>query len=102
MDVKLLGMRSVLDPKRHYRKENFNPQGPKYSQIGTIIEGPTEYFSARLRNKERKQTIVDEVMAGEKETGRFKREYLKRQIAKTSGRKKFYQELKAKRMRKKK
>ena len=102
MDIKLLGMRSVLDPKRHYRKEKFNPEGPKYSQIGTIIEGPTEYFSARLRNKERKQTIVEAVMADEAETGRFKREYLKRQAAKTSGRKKFYQELKAKRMRMKK
>jgi hypothetical protein len=100
MDLKLLGMRSVLDPKRHYRKDNFKPEGPKYSQIGTIIEGPAEFFSARLQNRERKQTIVDEVMATEAQNGRFKREYLKRQVAKTSGRKKFYQELKAKRLRK--
>lgn len=101
MDLKLLGMRSVLDPKRHYRKDNFRPEGPKYSQVGTIIEGPTEFFSARLQNRERKQTIVEEVMAGEAQNGRFKREYLKRQVAKTSGRKKFYKELKAKRSRKK-
>lgn len=101
-DLKLLGMRAVLDPKRHYRKEKFNPDGPKFSQVGTIIEGPTEFFSARLRNKERKQTIVEEVMAGEAETGRFKREYLKRQVAKTSGRRKFYRELKAKRFRQRK
>lgn len=100
MDVKLLGMRSVLDPKRHYRKKNLNPNGPKYSQVGTIIEGPTEYFSARLRNKERKRTIVEEVMTGEAETGRFKREYLKRQVAKTSGKKRTYRDFNAKQMRK--
>jgi len=31
--------------------------------VGTIIEGPTEYFSGRLKKKERKQTIVDEILA---------------------------------------
>ena len=31
--------------------------------IGTVIEGPAEYKSARLTNKERKQTIVEEILA---------------------------------------
>lgn len=35
----------------------------KTAQIGTVIEGPTEYFSARLTKKQRKQTIVDEILA---------------------------------------
>lgn len=36
------------------------------AQIGTVIEGPTEYFSGRLTKKQRKQTIVDEILADRK------------------------------------
>jgi len=38
-DLQLLRMRSVLDPKRHYKKEGSKPQIPEFSQVGTIIEG---------------------------------------------------------------
>jgi hypothetical protein len=31
--------------------------------IGTVVEGPTEYKSARLSRKERKETILEEVLA---------------------------------------
>ena len=55
-------MRDVLDPKRFYKKENSKPQIPEFSQVGTIIEGPTEYFSGRLSNKERKRTLVEEIL----------------------------------------
>jgi len=90
-------MRSVLDPKRHYKKETSKPHIPEYSQVGTIIEGPTEYFSARLSNKQRKQTFVEEVLATEASTGRFKNKYGEIQAAKTSGKKAHYKALKAKR-----
>jgi hypothetical protein len=96
-DLQLLRMRSVLDPKRFYKKENKKPAVPEYSQVGTIIEGPTEYFSARLSNKERKTTFADEVLAGERDTGRFKSKYADIQAAKTSGKKAHYKALKARR-----
>ncbi len=88
-------MRDVLDPKRHYKKEGSKPRIPEFSQVGTIIEGPTEFFSARLTNKERKRTLVEEVLAGESSTQRFKSKYNEIQAAKTSGKKAHYKSLQA-------
>ena len=70
---------------------------PEFSQVGKIIEGPTEYYSARLNHKDRKRTFVEELLAGEQETGRFKRKYGEVQSKTTSGKKAFYKALKAKR-----
>lgn len=89
-DLQLLKMRSVLDPKRHYKRENAKAQTPEFSQIGTIIEGPTEFFSSRLQNRDRKQTLVDEVLAGEQSSGRFRSKYNDVQVGKTSGKKAYY------------
>ena len=97
-DIRLLQMRSVLDPHRHYKKTS-GAFIPEYSQVGTIIEGPTEYLTSRLPNKERKRTFVEEVLADENSTRRFKSKYDDVQASKTSGRKAFYKKLKAKRSR---
>ncbi|TVY83610.1 rRNA-processing protein fcf2 [Lachnellula suecica] len=94
-DLQLLRMRSVLDPKRHYKKEGSKPQVPEFSQVGTIIEGPTEFFSARLSNKDRKRTLVEEVLEGEKATQRFKSKYKEIQEAKTSGKRGHYKKMRA-------
>ncbi|KAI9672437.1 MAG: hypothetical protein M1829_004516 [Trizodia sp. TS-e1964] len=97
-DLQLLRMRSVLDPKRHYKKDQgplkFKP--PQFSQVGTVIEGPTEFFSARLQNKQRKKNFVEEVLYGG--TSRFKSKYSEIQEAKTSGRRGHYKKLMAKRL----
>lgn len=65
--------------------------------MGTIVEGPTEFYSARLPKKERHTTFLDEVLAQEHNTGRFKKKYGEIQVAKTSGKKAHYKALKAKR-----
>ncbi|THW32235.1 rRNA-processing protein FCF2 [Aureobasidium pullulans] len=96
-DLQLLKMRNVLDPHRHYKKDGGKMRPPEYSQVGTIVEGPTEYFSGRLNNKDRKKTFVDEVLSSEKDTGRFKRKYGDIQTSKTSGKKSYYKALQAKR-----
>lgn len=96
-DLKLLKLRNVLDPHRHYRSDNTRALTPKFSQIGQIIEGPTEYFSSRLPSKERKRTFVEEVLANEKLTGRFRKKYNEIQASKTSGKKAYYRNLKGKR-----
>ncbi|KAJ5752338.1 Fcf2 pre-rRNA processing [Penicillium odoratum] len=96
-DLQLLRMRSVLDPKRHYKKENGKAKLPEFSQVGTIIEGPTEFFSGRIAKKDRKKTFVAEAMAIERETGRFESKYRAIQSTKTSGKKAFYNNLQAKR-----
>ncbi|KAL4861116.1 hypothetical protein BDV12DRAFT_75554 [Aspergillus spectabilis] len=96
-DLQLLRMRSILDPKRHYKKENGKAQPPKYSQVGTIIEGPTEFFSGRIVKRDRKKTFVEEALVLEKETKRFESRYKDVQDRKRSGKKAFYKSLRGKR-----
>ncbi|KAI9744299.1 MAG: hypothetical protein M1818_002451 [Claussenomyces sp. TS43310] len=96
-DLQLLRLRSVLDPKRHYKKEDTRAAPPAFSQVGTVIESPAEYFSARLPNKQRKRTFADEVLAVEAGNNRFKSAYAKVQADKTSGKKAYYKARMAKR-----
>ncbi|KAF2456768.1 Fcf2 pre-rRNA processing-domain-containing protein [Lineolata rhizophorae] len=96
-DFQLLKMRSVLDPHRHYKKESAKAEMPKYSQRGTLIEGPAEYYTARIPNKERKRTFVEEVLAKEAESGKFKEKFEALQATKRSGKKEHYKALRAKR-----
>lgn len=97
-DLQLLKMRNVLDRKRHYKKDN--SKFPTYFQTGTIIEGNTEYYSARLTNKERKKTLAEEVLADSESRKYFKRKYGEIQNSKLSGRKAHHKKIKE--MRKKK
>lgn len=43
--------------------------------VGTVIEGPSEYKSSRMTNKERKQTIADEIIADRELKSYSKRKY---------------------------
>jgi hypothetical protein len=95
-DLQLLNMRAVLDPKRMYRKQG-KFKVPEYSQVGVLVEGPTEFFGGRVQKKERKRTFVEEALTAESQTGRFKKRYGEVQASKTSGKKSFYKALKAKR-----
>lgn len=62
-DLLVLKNRSVLNPKRFYKREDKRRKElPKYFQIGTIKEGPTEFYSSRIPRKQRKQHIVDELL----------------------------------------
>jgi hypothetical protein len=58
---------------------------PEYSQVGTIVEGPTDFFGGRLNRKERNESFVKEVMSKEGKDGRFKRKYDELQVKKRSG-----------------
>ncbi|KAI9757854.1 MAG: hypothetical protein M4579_003290 [Chaenotheca gracillima] len=96
-DLQLLQMRSVIDPKRHYKKSGKKFKAPEYSQVGTVVEGPTEFFSARIPNKERKQTFVDEVLSAKDSVRKYKSKYDSVKASRSSGKKEFYKNLKAKR-----
>ncbi|KAF2969241.1 hypothetical protein GQX73_g4359 [Xylaria multiplex] len=91
-DLQLLKMRDVLDPKRHYKKDTSRAL-PEFSQIGTVIPGPTDYFNARITKKERKRTLLEEVLATEDTTRRFKNKYGEIQAIKTSGKKEHYKKM---------
>lgn len=96
-DLQLLKMRNVLDPKRHYKKSDSKSDVPAFSQVGTIIEGPTEFYSGRINKKDRHRTLVEEVLAQEEQTGKFKGKYENIIKSKTSGKKAFYKALQEKR-----
>ncbi|RPA86451.1 Fcf2-domain-containing protein [Ascobolus immersus RN42] len=98
-DLQILKMRAVIDPKRFYKKDK-QAGFPKYSQVGTIVEGATEFFSARLTRKERKRNILDEVISDKKSRNRLKEKYQEVQSKNRSGRKDFYKKLKEQRKKK--
>jgi hypothetical protein len=97
-DLQVIRLRNVLDRKRHYKKGD--SKDPTYFQMGTVIEGPTEFFSSRLTKRERKQTIVDELLADEEARGYYKRRFMEVQSRTQSGGKKHYKKQKAKRAQK--
>lgn len=96
-DLQLIEMRNVLDPHRHYKKNTRKGKIPTFSQTGTVIEGPTEWYSGRINKKDRAKNFVEEEMRNEQVTGRFKRKYSEIQTAKTSGKKAHYKKILAKR-----
>lgn len=61
-DLKALKMRAGMDPKRFYKK-NDRDGFPKYFQIGTIVDNPADFYHSRIPKKQRKKTIVDELLA---------------------------------------
>ncbi|KAL4337362.1 hypothetical protein AHAS_Ahas12G0102600 [Arachis hypogaea] len=66
-DLKLLKLRSALDPKWHYKKGDSKSKAlPKYFQVGTVVEDASEFYSERLTKKERKATIADELLSDQK------------------------------------
>jgi len=58
-DLALIRDRNYLDPKRFYKSSD--PAG-KFLQVGTVVEGPSEFYSARLSKKQRRSNLVEEVM----------------------------------------
>ncbi|KAH3682564.1 hypothetical protein WICPIJ_006476 [Wickerhamomyces pijperi] len=91
-DMKVIEKRAALDPKRHYKKDKWKV--PEYFQMGTIIEGNTEFYSSRLKRKERHSTILESVMNDKDTKHYFKRRYDEVQTKKTSGKKSFYKGVK--------
>nr|XP_033797432.1 deoxynucleotidyltransferase terminal-interacting protein 2 [Geotrypetes seraphini] len=61
-DLKALKMRSAMDPKRFYKK-NDRDGFPKYFQVGTVVDNPVDFYHSRIPKKQRKRTIVEELLA---------------------------------------
>lgn len=94
-DYLLIKHRNVLDPHRHYRKDRSGM--PQHSQVGTVVEGSAEFFNARINRKDRRKTILDEILADGAGRQRFKRKFAEIQAASKSGKKEFYRKLKERR-----
>ncbi|KFU96442.1 Deoxynucleotidyltransferase terminal-interacting protein 2, partial [Chaetura pelagica] len=61
-DLKVLKMRAALDPK-HFYKKNDRDGLPKYFQVGTVVDSPIDFYHSRIPKKQRKRTIVEELLA---------------------------------------
>jgi hypothetical protein len=59
-DLAVVKNRSYLDPKKFYKSSD---KAHGIVQLGTVIEGASEYYSSRLTKKQRRTNITEEVMA---------------------------------------
>lgn len=64
----MLKLRGILDPRRHYKKHSLEST-PKFFQVGTVEGSSADYFND-LRRREKKQTLVEELMA-DRETRKY-------------------------------
>jgi Fcf2 pre-rRNA processing len=80
-DLQLLRNRNYLDPKRFYKSND--PVG-KFVQIGTVIEGSSEFYSSRLTKKQRRTNLLDEVLADTDTSQYAQDKYKKMQREKTA------------------
>lgn len=69
-----LRLRETLDPSRFYKKKSSETIG-KHFQIGTVIEHPIDYYSSRATKRERKQTLIDELISDAEFKKNVKRRY---------------------------
>lgn len=83
-DLKIIQMRNYLDPKRFYKNAD---KIRNVLHVGTVIEGPGEYSSSRLTNKERRQSITEEILADSSIKKYSKKTYLQIQSEKSNKRK---------------
>ncbi|KAH8910166.1 Fcf2-domain-containing protein [Coniochaeta sp. PMI_546] len=99
-DLQIIKMRDVLAMgKQHFKKDTRKDPFPEFSQVGTLVEGPTEFYSARLTKKERKRTLVEEVLSSGQALSKFKSKYNEIQERKSSGKKSHYKKVVARRRR---
>ncbi|KAF8729568.1 hypothetical protein HU200_017510 [Digitaria exilis] len=84
-DLEILQLRHVMDPKRHFKRAGKSKALPKYFQIGTIVESPSEFYSGRLTKKERKTTLADELLSDESLKRYRKRKVREIQESRTPG-----------------
>lgn len=78
-DMEIIQMRSVLDPKHFYKKNDLKVL-PKYFQVGTVQSSPLDYYNERGERKNKKKTIVDELMADAQFQRFNKRKYTEIQL----------------------
>lgn len=81
-DLEVIQMRSILNPKQFYKKNDMKVV-PKYfqvkfisdicklhynahlfvAQVGTVVDSAADFYHDRIPKKQRKKTLVDELMA---------------------------------------
>ncbi|KAK4227610.1 Fcf2 pre-rRNA processing-domain-containing protein [Podospora fimiseda] len=92
-DLQILRMRDVVAMgKQHFKKDSRKDFVPEYSVVGTIIAGATDGANQRLTRKEKKRSIVEEVLSADN-VSKFKSKFHEIQEKKKSGKKGFYKKV---------
>ena len=73
-DLKLIGLRSYLDPKRFYKRNGKGKNLPEYFHVGTVVSCAADYYSDKNGEKE-KSTQIKTVLASEKTTNYLRRKF---------------------------
>ena len=73
-DLALIRNRTYLDPKRFYKSTD---KHHSVVQVGTVIEGASEFYSSRLTKKERRTNLTEELMADQATLDYAKNKFLK-------------------------
>lgn len=72
-DLAIIRNRNYLDPKKFYKSaDSF---AGKVLQVGTVIEGSSEFYSSRLAKRDRRQNLTEEIMADSTVSSYAKRKY---------------------------
>jgi len=95
-EYRVILLRDQLDPKRRYKR--MPNKIPKVFQIGRVIAGAGDFYSGRLSMRERKGTLVDELLADRQLRQRSKRKYSEIAKERSSGRAEFLKKRKADRL----
>lgn len=83
-DLALIKHRNYLDPKRFYKNTDKSMEkNMGVLQRGTVVEGAAEFYSSRLASKERKSTLLNEVLHDPSVAGYAQGKFRKMQQAKT-------------------
>ena len=85
-DLAIIRNRNYLDPKKFYKSaDSF---AGKVLQVGTVIEGSSEFYSSRLAKRDRRQNLTEEIMADSTVSSYAKRKYNEIQSSKPQKRRK--------------
>lgn len=74
-DLSVIRMRSILDRKHFYKRSDMKVL-PKYFQVGTVMDDAVDFYHDRVPKKQRKQTLVDELLADAEFRKRNKKAYV--------------------------
>uniref|UniRef100_A0A1B0GI89 Putative fcf2 pre-rrna processing n=1 Tax=Lutzomyia longipalpis TaxID=7200 RepID=A0A1B0GI89_LUTLO len=73
-DLKILQMRSALDPKHFYKKNDLKVL-PRYFQVGKYLDSPLDYHQEKHLKKNKSKTIVEDLLKDAEFQKKIKRKY---------------------------
>lgn len=73
-DLQLLQMRSALDPKHFYKKNDLKVL-PKFFQVGKYEDSPLDYHNEKNIKKTKKKSLVEDLLQDAQFSRRVKQKY---------------------------